>query len=149
MTDLDDFFAKKDKRKCGGGSKSESARPLTKPPGIKSITPVQIGRKLLEDCDVTKKNRCDSRGAEEEDDEWKPFDAEEKKDYSGLKIQALVLPDTDEGDPEISDENRKQTNGPWKMADLSAVHAEEYSKVGGTYVNPIQRTRQSKETYQE
>uniref|UniRef100_A0A8D8SL71 Uncharacterized protein n=1 Tax=Cacopsylla melanoneura TaxID=428564 RepID=A0A8D8SL71_9HEMI len=135
MTDLDDFFAKKDKRKCG--SKSEGSRPLTKPPGIKSITPVQIGRKLLEDCDVTRKNRCDSRGAEEEDDEWKPYDAEEKKDYSGLKIQALVLPETDEADPETADEHRKQPNGPWKIADVPSPHTEEPSD--GAYVNPIQR----------
>jgi hypothetical protein len=55
----------------------------------------------------------DNNGEQEE--EWKPFDSDENKDYSGLKIniQGWKIEDQESGNDANADENEKKTNCPW------------------------------------
>ncbi|XP_069692461.1 protein CDV3 homolog [Periplaneta americana] len=129
MATLDDFFAKKDRKKAKGK---------------KFTTTDEIAKKLEETgkkIEKTKKDKATlpsqtpGQGEEEqgnqvqEDDEWKDFE-EEKKDYTGLKIGNLQI-NEGEGDPGEGEEEeeqemeeneagemvprRKVQAGPWKM----------------------------------
>ncbi|CAB0012873.1 unnamed protein product [Nesidiocoris tenuis] len=83
--DLDDFFAKKDRKKSKGK---------------KFATADEIAKKLEESgrrSEKLKKEKppeVDEEGntVVQDEDEWKEFE-EEKKDYSGLKIQNLTIAD--------------------------------------------------------
>lgn len=128
MADLDDFFAKKDRKKAKGK---------------KFTTTDEIAKKLEETgkkIEKTKKDKAvlpsqtSGQGEEEqgnqaqEDDEWKEFE-EEKKDYTGLKIGNLQIEGegmSGEGEEEEEQEmeeneagemvpKRKVQSGPWKM----------------------------------
>ncbi|XP_011701650.1 PREDICTED: protein CDV3 homolog [Wasmannia auropunctata] len=126
MADLDDFFAKKDRKKAKGkkgfattdevakkleetGKRVEKPKPKDKPPNPEG-----------EESQHT-----------EDEDEWKEFE-EEKKDYSGLKIGHLTI--NDSVDAELNDERGTfevnsdgetvevgtKYTGPWKKPDLSS-----------------------------
>uniref|UniRef100_A0A1B6DSN7 Protein CDV3 homolog n=1 Tax=Clastoptera arizonana TaxID=38151 RepID=A0A1B6DSN7_9HEMI len=126
MADLDDFFAKKDRKK---------------PKGKKFSTADEMAKKLEESGKRNEKSKKDkpttNATLDGEDpvplpieDEWKDFE-EEKKDYTGLKIQNITLTeaefeegtDTGHGDEDGGmEENeagelvpkRKVSTGPWK-----------------------------------
>ncbi|KAK9504367.1 hypothetical protein O3M35_010715 [Rhynocoris fuscipes] len=120
MADLDDFFAKKDRKKSKGK---------------KFATADEIAKKLEETGRRSEKMKKDKQlqdvdeqgNAVQDEDEWREFE-EEKKDYSGLKIQNLTLADYDSadegcsGDDEVGlEENeagemvpRKKQTGPWR-----------------------------------
>lgn len=134
MTELDSFFARKDKRKCD--SRPNSNRGSTKPPGIKYTTPIELYKKLLQDSSTVEDAIGEKKKPDEviEDDVWKAFDSEEKKDYTGLKIQALV-PESDE-EADLANEDVKP-NGPWKIADIPCEPPVDTPP--GTYVNPVER----------
>lgn len=134
MADLDDFFAKKDKKKSKGK---------------KFSTADEIAKKLEETGKKIEKSKKDKslqattgqdgeeNGTLIQEDEWRDFE-EEKKDYTGLKIQNITLNEQDnneaenesDGDEELGmEENeagemvprRKAAAGPWKvMAQPSA-----------------------------
>lgn len=105
MADLDDFFAKKDKR-----SKNK-----------KKTKPIETLEKKLEDVNRTNQERARKVGEVsvhsvahlrhanlnafliQDDDEWNNF--EEEKDYSGLKIQALSI--EEEAQREAQEEAKK------------------------------------------
>ncbi|XP_059471881.1 protein CDV3 homolog [Neocloeon triangulifer] len=93
MADLDDFFAKKDKKKSkgkGGGRFStveQVARKLEETPGNTLSAPRTRAKK--ESKDGESGQQC------HEEDEWREFE-EEKKDYSGLRIQNMQLSEADE-----------------------------------------------------
>lgn len=131
MADLDDFFAKKDRKKSKGKkftTTDEIAKKLE-----------ETGKKL----EKAKKDKTtmqsqppgtetDEQGnAIQEEDEWREFE-EQKKDYSGLRIGKLQLqeaPDDGGGDEDGEEEqvleeneagemvlrSRKVQTGPWKM----------------------------------
>ncbi|XP_075218705.1 protein CDV3 homolog [Lycorma delicatula] len=164
MADLDDFFAKKDRKKSKGK---------------KFATADEIAKKLEETgkrTEKTKKEKLQSSAGQDgedpnlgnqEEDEWKDFE-EEKKDYTGLKIQNLTI-ESEAGDEGIDDgedgedgemeENeagelvpkRKVQAGPWKFVAQPQIQeeipeikpvekkpAEEVSTKGtsGSYVPP-------------
>ncbi|XP_050673748.1 protein CDV3 homolog [Leptidea sinapis] len=110
MADLDDFFAKKDRKKSKSVKKFATAEELakkmedTKKPDVrpKKERPVQEGEEQ-------------DRGGEEE--EWKEYE-EPVKDYTGLKIQVLQggngAPDSgrDSSTEDSMPENSKN-KGPW------------------------------------
>ncbi|KAJ9586304.1 hypothetical protein L9F63_020012, partial [Diploptera punctata] len=129
MADLDDFFAKKDRKK-GKGKKftttdeiakrlEETGKKVEKTKKEKAVLPSQTQGQGEED-----------QGSQvQEDDEWKEFE-EEKKDYTGLKIGNLQINEGDgdigEGEEEADQEmeeneagemvpKRKVQSGPWKM----------------------------------
>lgn len=118
MADLDDFFAKKDRKK---------------PKGKKFTTTEEVAKKLEETGKRTEKVKSKEKptnpeGEEsqknEEEDEWKEFKVEEKKDLRGLKIGNLSVKETIEvesedelGTGDSSDGEGKEVgtkSGPWK-----------------------------------
>jgi len=141
MADLDDFFAKKDRKKAKGK---------------KFTTTDEIAKKLEETgkkIEKTKKEKTglpsqtSGQGEEEqgnpaqEDDEWREFE-EEKKDYTGLKIGNLQIEGEDNiGDGEEEEEQemeeneagemvpkRKVQSGPWKVVNQPQPAAAEVSE---------------------
>ncbi|XP_059612912.1 protein CDV3 homolog [Phlebotomus argentipes] len=123
MADLDDFFAKKDKKKSK----------------VKKFTTADDLVKKLEDTSkkLDTKPKTRAPGNEEEfssqdrEDEWKDFE-EERKDYSGLKLGQLTLSEEEhnvdgeqgseaqhdtEGNAEASD----RKTGPWKAVKEGAA----------------------------
>lgn len=156
MSDLDSFFAKKDKKKGKTGKKFATTEELAK-----TLEDVSLRK------DKAKKDKNQyvhldvTNNSGENEDEWKEFQ-EDKKDYTGLKIQPLILSendqnDTDKGQSDSNEEGtdgsdgaKKKAAGPWKMNDVqnesAAAPAEPSPPVqankgssGGLYVNPIQK----------
>ncbi|CAG9860735.1 unnamed protein product [Phyllotreta striolata] len=134
MADLDDFFAKKDRKKSKSTKKfattEEVAKKLEKNEKIKKERPGNDGE--------------DNVTSEQDQDEWKDFE-EEKKDYTGLKIGNLTSnpnpenPNAPTGNKESSEEQReeepghnmeKKSAGPWKrMQDVKEEKLEEKEDV--------------------
>ncbi|XP_055374254.1 protein CDV3 homolog isoform X2 [Condylostylus longicornis] len=152
MADLDDFFAKKDKKKSKTKkflTPEELAKKLedTSKKAVE-VKPQQPPRKELRPNDdlLILKPEEDPQ----DNEEWKEFQEVEQKDYSGLKIGQLTLNDDedelgsgqegglDENDTDgegSSNKDRKQ--GPWK----SVVPAEEVTQIPvevkpSVYVSP-------------
>ncbi|KAI4467567.1 protein cdv3 [Holotrichia oblita] len=147
MADLDDFFAKKDKKK----SKSK-----------KFSTTEEVAKKLEEPKKIekpTKKDRVpegeEGGDSVQEQDEWKDFE-EEKKDYTGLKIGNLTINPNGEGTTDgtqNSDEQQQRYDesgnevdkkvGPWKKMDVPEPPPEKEEKKteppptpSGVYISP-------------
>lgn len=104
MADLDDFFAKKDRKK----SKSNK----------KFSTTDEVAKKLEDNAKKTEIKKKPERPAdgeepstpEVEQDEWKEFE-EEKKDYTGLKIGNLSINPNNDGSQGNTDSNSEQQQG--------------------------------------
>uniref|UniRef100_A0A1B6KEM3 Uncharacterized protein n=1 Tax=Graphocephala atropunctata TaxID=36148 RepID=A0A1B6KEM3_9HEMI len=97
MADLNDFFARKDKKKSKG---------------LGFATVNEIDKKLQE----TDKKR-EKLQNKDKDSEWKEFE-DKKKDYTGLKIQNTTLSEEQE---EVEDDEVKifeETPCPWRMTAL-------------------------------
>lgn len=119
MADLDDFFAKKDRKKAKGKkftTTEEIAKKLEE-------TGKRLGKSKPKDKPVNPEG--EETQQTEDEDEWKVFE-EEKKDYTGLKIGNLTVNESQEVVSE--DEKGTQDNssdgesgesggkhmGPWK-----------------------------------
>lgn len=122
MADLDDFFAKKDRKKAKGKkftTTEEIAKKLEE-------TGKRLGKK-------SKDKPVNPEGEEtqqtEDEDEWRDFE-EEKKDYTGLKIGNLTLNESidaesddekgtgDNSSDGESGEGGLKHSGPWKKPEL-------------------------------
>ncbi|XP_046403193.1 protein CDV3 homolog isoform X2 [Ischnura elegans] len=129
MADLDDFFAKKDKRKAKGKkftTADEIAKKLEETGKKTKDTKKEKEKISLPVSTPGQENEEPVQQPQQEDDEWKEFE-EEKKDYSGLKIQNLQLSDPEEEgeDDEEEEEHENEAGekvmrkkvpaGPWKM----------------------------------
>ncbi|XP_008543087.1 protein CDV3 homolog [Microplitis demolitor] len=127
MADLDDFFAKKDRKKSKGK---------------KFTTTDEIAKKLEETGKRMEKLKLkekpsnieeeDPLAPEQEDEEWREF-TEERKDYTGLKLGNLQVSDKlsngsddergvgdNSSDGESGEASSKQS-GPWKKTDAAPV----------------------------
>lgn len=154
MADLDDFFAKKDRKK------NKSSKKFS--------TTEEVAKKLEDNAKKTETKKKPERPAdgdepntpEIEQDEWKEFE-EEKKDYTGLKIGNLSINQNNDGtqgnaDPnseqqpgEEGDQQSEKKAGPWKKIEEMMEAApppppkvEEKPKPlnkSGTYVAPYLR----------
>lgn len=133
MSDLDSFFAKRDKKKSVVGKAIKPAEVNTiAPEGDIDGTTCETRRKI----DATK---------DEEDDDWKSFDSEEKKDYTGLKIQPLILPDVDENESDGTTDEKPKSRGPWKMdvpIETDKSSPLEVKSMPAIYVHPQERVIQ-------
>ncbi|XP_064470921.1 protein CDV3 homolog isoform X2 [Ornithodoros turicata] len=122
---LDQFFAKKDK--------SKKAKTKSK------VTSEQIAKKIQEDPgkkdEKSQKKDKAENSTGKEDEEWKDFEEEKERDYSGLRIHALTLAEKEkeeEGAKEgqMEDENAdspsqgEQQSGPWKVQSGMAAAAD-------------------------
>ncbi|XP_043505766.1 protein CDV3 homolog [Polistes fuscatus] len=134
MADLDDFFAKKDRKKAKGK---------------KFTTTEEVAKKLEETGKRTEKMKSKEKptnpeGEEtqqiEDEDEWKEFEIEEKKDLRGLKIGNLSVKETvdvesdDErgtGDNSSDGETGENTakSGPWKKPEVPQQQQQEVVEV--------------------
>lgn len=152
MADLDDFFAKKDRKKSKGK---------------KFATADEIAKKLEETGKrsekIKKEKPLQSIGGQDGDDpnniqqedEWKDFE-EEKKDYTGLKIQNITLTEDggeDGGESGDIDEDggleeneagemvprKKVSSGPWKVV----------TQVPNVQEDPLNVTTDSDKTSEE
>lgn len=127
MADLDDFFAKKDKKKPKGKkftTTEEVAKKL-----------VETGKLVIEKPKLKEKstNNPEDEGSEnpqiEEEDEWREFEEKGKTDHTGLKIGQMKIDvnadgstnDNDKGTGNDSDENEYGEGGSsasaWKKND--------------------------------
>jgi hypothetical protein len=143
MADLDDFFAKKDKKKSRAVKKFTASDLMTsakyQSEDVAAPTPSSAQAKKVA---VEKKKEevaeSDSTVAETvtaaapvravrpveatEDEEWGEFEQEKERDYSGLKIQKLQIQDyeeeedEEEGEHELNEEGelvKREPTGPW------------------------------------
>jgi len=120
MADLEDFFAKRDKKKKGQkGQKFET----TGLDDVAKILDAKVKERKKQETnkstyqvpvsDTPDQPATDYRA--NEDDEWKEV-VEEKPDYTGLKIQELILEDEDElggKDGTGQDDGDKLKEGAW------------------------------------
>lgn len=137
MADLDDFFAKKDKKKSKvkkftasellTSSKFQQGEDVAAAPaGVPKKQPVEKVKKeevvvpeVVDSESVPVKSKPP---AEAEEEEWGEFEQEKERDYSGLKIQKLQIQDSEEDDGEESGEQelneegepiKREPAGPW------------------------------------
>ncbi|XP_022913807.1 protein CDV3 homolog isoform X2 [Onthophagus taurus] len=133
MADLDDFFAKKDRKK----SKTK-----------KFATTDEVAKKLEDTKKIEKpaKKERPPEGEEgvdpvPEQDEWKEFE-EEKKDYTGLKIGNLTINSNGDGTIDCGENNGEQQQrydesgnevekkvGPWKRIEVVPVEVQPEKEV--------------------
>ncbi|OXU25737.1 hypothetical protein TSAR_012406 [Trichomalopsis sarcophagae] len=127
--DLDDFFAKKDRKKAKG-KKFTTTEEIAK-----KLEEKKIEKPKPKEKPVNPEGGDEIQQVEEEEEEWKEFE-EEKKDYTGLKIGNLnVVEKVDKNyddernagetgsDGESGDGDGKHS-GPWKKADAPSQAAE-------------------------
>ncbi|XP_065370280.1 protein CDV3 homolog isoform X2 [Calliphora vicina] len=163
MADLDDFFAKKDKKK------SKKPKFLTAEELVKNLeeTKREVAKaKKLETAVVVPAAAAPTEGEVEEkpkpepvEDEWKEIEEEQRKDYSGLKIGQLNVNDEDdetdsegqdddgEGDGNQYNESSKRSGGrPWKKVipaeEVTQIPMEMPKPVSKVYVSPALRAAQ-------
>lgn len=134
MADLDDFFAKKDKKKSKVKkftasdlmTSSKFGEDVAAPPtGVPKKQPAERPKK-----EEVVQETVDSEGVsvkskptvEVEEEEWGEFEQEKERDYSGLKIQKLQIQDSEDdygdecGETELNEEGeiiKKEPAGPW------------------------------------
>ncbi|KAI5699686.1 hypothetical protein M8J75_006954 [Diaphorina citri] len=122
MSDLDSFFAKKDKKKGKAGKKFATTEEIAK-----KLEDITLKKDKVKKDKPQSINPDDTNNGNENEDEWKEFQ-EDKKDYSGLKLQPLKVTDintldNDKGQNELNEdgtemsENGKKKPGPWKISD--------------------------------
>lgn len=117
MTELDSFFARKDRKKTSG--RRQLSGSIVKLSDLKSVPPEGVNLPGDETYRDANKTRIDvPRPSNEEDDEWRSVESE-KKDYSGLKLQPLILPEEEEVESE-PEEGKTKPNGPWKIAEINS-----------------------------
>eukprot|EP00092_Neocalanus_flemingeri_P014828 GFUD01016009.1.p1 GENE.GFUD01016009.1~~GFUD01016009.1.p1 ORF type:complete len:257 (-),score=100.29 GFUD01016009.1:331-1101(-) len=161
MADLDDFFAKKDKKKKGTKKFSKANTDVV----AKNLEEAAIKDLKQQDKDVA--NMGEEKNPEkinqQDDDEWDDY-RENKKDYTGLKIDNLVIQEpvkVEEEETEINEDGeivkvKKDESGPWNKKDgenrgsmeetpepedkkNQPIIMEQPNVVGGSYVPPHMR----------
>jgi len=179
MADLDDFFAKKDKKKKGTKKFSKANTDVI----AKNLEESAIKEQKQQDKEMTnmgedknpekinqqlawaaKQFKLNSKD-ETDDDEWDDY-RENKKDYTGLKIENLVIEEpvkVEEEETEINEDGevvkvKKDESGPWNKKDgenrgsmeqqetpepevkpSNHIIVEQPNVVGGSYVPPHMR----------
>jgi hypothetical protein len=140
MADLDDFFAKKDKKKKGTKKFSKANTDVIAKNLEESAKKEQKAQEKLEPLATSAALNNEETKVEtkaEEDEEWDDY-RENKKDYTGLKIETLkVESDQEENDTEETELNedgevvaiKKGDSGPWnKKAGSNSTSSEPSSQ---------------------
>lgn len=117
MSNLDDFFKKRDKKKkVTTKAKFSTIDPEELAKNLEASTinkteDVVDSSKFSEDQERVEKTTDNLDG----DGEWKPFDSDENKDYTGLRINTQTWQEEDEENEQtgVTDENIKQVSCPW------------------------------------
>lgn len=140
MSDLDDFFAKKDKKKSkvkkftasdlltssAKPQQAEDVAPPKKQP-VKREEPIQEQPAQPGDEPAAP---VKAKPVEDVEEEWGEFEQEKERDYSGLKIQKLQIQDYEEeegdeyADHELNEEGeliKRENAGPWNKISNQAA----------------------------
>ncbi|KAF7691803.1 protein CDV3 homolog [Silurus meridionalis] len=123
---LDDFFAKRDKKKKKEKGKGKEAGPVSAPASASTSASVSASlKKAKKDREKSTKNENQDANIEKEDEEWKEFEQKEV-DYSGLRLHALQISDEKEEeeyekeevgeDGEIILVSGDKVSGPWNKS---------------------------------
>jgi len=163
MADLDDFFAKKDKKKKGTKKFSKANTDVI----AKNLEESAIKEQKQQDKEMTNmgEDKNPEKINQQDDDEWDDY-RENKKDYTGLKIENLVIEEpvkVEEEETEINEDGevvkvKKDESGPWNKKDgenrgsmeqqetpepevkpSNHIIVEQPNVVGGSYVPPHMR----------
>lgn len=165
MADLDDFFAKKDKKKSRVVKKFTTSELLSSKQtedvaAIQALPKKPAEPKKKDETSQNSQNEVESQKPQEivQEEEWGEFEQEKERDYSGLKIQKLQIQDYEEDEEnyeeqELDEEGeviRREPVGPWNKTGAqqpsSNVKAKEPAPVevlpnttGGVYIPPSKR----------
>ncbi|CAD7014961.1 protein CDV3 homolog [Ceratitis capitata] len=169
MADLDDFFAKKDKKKSKAKPKFLTAEELVK--NLEKEAAAVAALTKLKKVESTIPTPAAVPGATEEsvevveqpaEEEWDDFEQEQRKDYTGLKIGQLNLNDeedesTADGEEDEVDSDgmvtvetttsKRSGGGPWRKV----IPAEEVTQIpmemdkpsSKLYISPALRAAQA------
>ncbi|XP_041039309.1 protein CDV3 homolog [Carcharodon carcharias] len=154
---LDDFFAKRDKKKKKDKTKVAKAAVPAGP--AKAAVPPE---KVKKEKERVTKGECQDPQQEREDEEWKEFEQKEV-DYSGLRIHALQISDEREEEDDEKKEDQGEdgesilyregdkTVGPWNKitpapAPVTVVAEVPESKPSGVYRPPAARSANVRRT---
>ncbi|XP_026473211.1 protein CDV3 homolog [Ctenocephalides felis] len=151
MGNLDDFFAKKDRKKSKTVKKFSTADEIAK----------KMDDSTKKSDTKTKKESEEPQTPVRDEDEWKDFE-EEKKDYTGLKIGHLLISEPEQSQNAADSDcvyhnsdgettvNNDKVVGPWKkISETAPVVIEEKvekpapAKPTGGYVPPALRNQSS------
>jgi len=125
MGDIDDFFAKKDKKKKGGPKKFSKANTEVLAKNLEETARKEQKAQDKEVNDIGTDNNTNTPLDQQDDDEWDDY-RENKKDYTGLKIENLTVEEPvkdEEEETEINEDGevvkvKKDESGPWsKLAE--------------------------------
>merc|ERR1719150_1746987 len=127
MADLDDFFAKKDKKKKGTKKFSKANTDVI----AKNLEETAIKEQKQQDKEITNIGDDAENVAQQDDEEWDDY-RENKKDYSGLKIETLVIEDVgakqEEEETEVNENGeivKKEESGPWNKKEAERTNSGE------------------------
>jgi len=124
MSNLDDFFKKRDKKKKPTASNKSKFSTLDTEKLAKNLEAIAVSLPVDSATDGDTDFQNDNESAapisrvptgDNLDEEWKPFDSEENKDYTGLRINTNTWIDEEEdGDfDNVTDENSIKPSCPW------------------------------------
>jgi len=111
MEDLDDFFAKKDKKKKSKTKDKKEEKKIKKKDKVESSVILDVdnaGETIIEEHPV------------HDAEQWSDFQEEKETDYSGLKIQNLEIAENENGGAGADSQNEDDgedgsgQQGPWK-----------------------------------
>ncbi|XP_032092702.1 protein CDV3 homolog isoform X1 [Thamnophis elegans] len=129
---LDDFFAKRDKKKRKEKSSRGSATAAPSSAASSNATAAGMtgGSRQAEGAHGAASNANAATGgakaANKEEDDWKEFEQEEIIDYSGLRVQSMQISEKDEEESDRKEEPRdnseepagnvEKSSGPWNRS---------------------------------
>ncbi|XP_026576178.1 protein CDV3 homolog isoform X1 [Pseudonaja textilis] len=129
---LDDFFAKRDKKKRKEKSSrgSATAAPSSAASSNAPVAGVTGGSRQAEGAHGAASNANAATGtakaANKEEDDWKEFEQEEIIDYSGLRVQSMQISEKEEEESDKKEEPRdnseepagsvEKSSGPWNRS---------------------------------
>ncbi|XP_070800508.1 protein CDV3 homolog isoform X2 [Pituophis catenifer annectens] len=132
---LDDFFAKRDKKKRRNSRGSATA-------AASSTACVTRGTRQTEgahrDASNSHPATNTAKAAKKEEDDWKEFEQEEIIDYSGLRVQSMQISEKDEEESEKREEPKdnseepggsvEKSSGPWNRSAPTQIPVAEISE---------------------
>jgi len=162
---LDDFFAKKDKKKTKKSKVLSELNALSqseeKPKKKKSSKEKSSSSSSGVNTDSGVNNKAGADEPEKAADEWVEIEEKADTDYSGLKIQSLRLEEREAAlkeeanaeDEDAAKNGNGANDGPWKKIEVAPVTQEDHTEVvseakeatpptSGKYVPPSVRAAQ-------
>lgn len=126
MSNLDDFFKKRDKKKKGtvaAKSKFSTLDTEQLAKNLEAVTVTQPDETDPDFQDAPVKERVTA--SENQDEEWRPFDSEENRDYTGLRINTQTWADDDEDNEQGADQDENAAKPAWVASAWGAKKGKE------------------------